>query len=314
MCGMWTITSASRIKARPSATSIPILSQLSISVHRTTTALPYLRSRNQHTPAMSQPKPAIVIVTGAWHLPPSWDKVSSRLRAGGYAVRVPRLLSVCGPEPVDHTWRVDAAVVRDAAMPFVAQGREVVLVGHSYGGVVAMVAAEGLTVADRAARGLKGGVKAILFVCALLMTERGVSTMEAKGGYADWMAPGQPVFQGISYSFPVVPGKEPFYNDLPPEEAEYWIGKLQRQSQRAMEEPLPICLKDINVSMTYLFCEADQSIPIEDQRRLVAGVPGMKTEWCSAAHSPFLSQPDFTTDVIKKVAEEEVGLFEKSSA
>jgi pimeloyl-ACP methyl ester carboxylesterase len=103
----------------------------------------------------------------------------------------------------------------------------------------------------------------------------------------------------------VIPEMEPFYNDLPPDEAQFWTSELQHQSQRALEEPLvDFCANDITLPMTYLLCEEDKTIPIAGQEFMVSSIPAMRTERCSAGHSPFMSQPDLTANVIIKAAEE----------
>ncbi|KAK5631669.1 hypothetical protein RRF57_007383 [Xylaria bambusicola] len=133
-------------------------------------------------------KPVIILIHGAWHLPSVWRKVKQRLEAAGYEVYTPRLLTVVGPEPVDYSWRVDVAVVHDIALPLFDQGRQVVIVGHSYGGVVATASVEGQSVTDRQSRGLKGGFSAVVYICAFPIAKRGLSLLSTNGGdYDEWM-------------------------------------------------------------------------------------------------------------------------------
>ncbi|KAI1073853.1 Alpha/beta hydrolase family-domain-containing protein [Whalleya microplaca] len=138
-------------------------------------------------------KPVIILVHGSWHLPEVWNKVKSRLEAAGYEVLVPRLLTVVGPEPVHHTWRVDVAVVHDLANPFFDQGRQAVIVGHSYGGLVATMSVKDQSVADRAGRGLKGGFSAVVYLCAFPIAKRGESLLSTGGGrYNKWVIAAEP--------------------------------------------------------------------------------------------------------------------------
>ncbi len=143
-------------------------------------------------------KPVIILIHGAWHLPSVWKKVKGRLEAAGYEVYTPRLLTVVGPEPVDYSWRVDVAVVHDIVLPLFDQGREVVIVGHSYGGVVATASVEGQSVADRQSRGLRGGFSAVVYICAFPIAQRGFSLLSAKGGdYSEWAIKAEP-FKRVS--------------------------------------------------------------------------------------------------------------------
>ncbi|KAI0474810.1 Alpha/beta hydrolase fold-1 [Xylaria cf. heliscus] len=250
-------------------------------------------------------KPVIILITGAWHLPDVWDKLKSRLEAAGYEVYAPRMLTVVGPEPVSYSWRADVAVVHDIVIPLFKQGRQAVIVGHSYGGIVATASIEGQSIADRQARGLQGGFSAAVYICGFPVMKRGECiTSTINGEYGDWMAVPQPFDKNTPSSVKVVPGLEPFYNDLPLDEAKEWCGKLLNHSQRAFEEPMDFCANEIKIPMTYLICENDKAIPIQNQEYMVAAIPAMKTRRCTAGHSPFLSRPDFTAECIIEAAQE----------
>lgn len=99
-----------------------------------------------------------------------------------------------------------------------------------------------------------------------------------------------------------MPGLERFYTDLPSDEAREWSAALQYHSQRSFEEPLEFCANDIKIPMTYLLCDGDQALPIQSQESMAAAVPRLKIRHCTAGHSPFLSQPDLTTEVIVDAA------------
>ncbi|KAI1122061.1 Alpha/beta hydrolase fold-1 [Nemania abortiva] len=247
-------------------------------------------------------KPVIILIHGAWHLPDAWHKVKFRLEAAGYEVYAPKLSTVAESEPLNFSWRVDAAVIHDLAIPLFNQGRQVVLVGHSYGGIVATASVEGQTVADRQSRGLRGGFAAVVFVCAFSIPQQGLSLLSMIGGRSpEWIEA-----TGASTNMPgalkVTPQLTPFYTDLPLDEATEWIGKLQLQSPRSFEEALEFCANDIKIPMTYLLCEGDQALPIQVQESMADAIPRMKTRRCTAGHSPFLSQLGLTVEVIVDVA------------
>ncbi|KAI0109056.1 Alpha/beta hydrolase fold-1 [Nemania sp. FL0031] len=248
-------------------------------------------------------KPVIILVPGAWHLPDAWHKVKHRLEAVGFEVYTPKLLTAAKPETPDCTWRVDVAVIHDLAIPLFNQGRQAVIVGHSYGGIVATVSVEGQTVADRQSRGLLGGFSAVVYLCAFAFPQPGLSLLSMLGGTygMDWIDAAEP-FTKPSRPIKVKPQLTPFYSDLPLDEATKWIEKLQYQSQRSFEEPSAFCASDIKIPMTYLVCEGDRALPVQAQESMANAIPGMKIRRCSAGHSPFLSQPDFTTEVITSAA------------
>lgn len=62
-----------------------------------------------------------------------------------------------------------------------------------------------------------------------------------------------------------------------------------------------------HIPSTYLVCENDNAIPLQAQEMMI-GQPGANftVERCAASHSPFLSMPDFTVDVIRRAAGEKV--------
>jgi pimeloyl-ACP methyl ester carboxylesterase len=106
------------------------------------------------------PKPTIVLVHGAWADGSSWNAVSTELQGQGFTVLTPPNLL--------HGVASDAAYVAS----FLAQRTTgpVVLVGHSYGGVVITNA------------GTKGGdVKALVYVDAFIPDE-GETVFQILGG------------------------------------------------------------------------------------------------------------------------------------
>jgi hypothetical protein len=55
-------------------------------------------------------------------------------------------------------------------------------------------------------------------------------------------------------------------------------------------------------SENYLVTEKDRGIMLEVQEKIIAAVPGMQSIRLPCGHSPFLSHPDETVDVIVKGA------------
>jgi pimeloyl-ACP methyl ester carboxylesterase len=58
----------------------------------------------------------------------------------------------------------------------------------------------------------------------------------------------------------------------------------------------------------YLVAEKDRAVPVKVQERMVAAVPGMQSLRVPCGHSPFLSHPVETVEVIVKGAELQGGL------
>jgi pimeloyl-ACP methyl ester carboxylesterase len=77
---------------------------------------------------MSLPKPTILLIPGAWHRGSTFEPVAALLRTQGYPVKILTLLSVGGP--TSTTVADDAAYIQ---RNLISQGKEVVVVMHSYG-------------------------------------------------------------------------------------------------------------------------------------------------------------------------------------
>jgi pimeloyl-ACP methyl ester carboxylesterase len=101
---------------------------------------------------------------GAW----AWGAVPDRLRAAGHDVVAPDLTLVAGATPESHARELTAAVGKDRPP------RSVVLVGHSYGGLVVPSAAEML-----------GDTAAALVVIDGLMPDSGESGFDLRPASAE---------------------------------------------------------------------------------------------------------------------------------
>lgn len=132
-----------------------------------------------------KPRPTIIIIPGAWHQPVHYTALAEPLRQQGYKVEVAALSTMGDPDAIRaKTHHDDVEIVRALLEPHLAAGREVVLVGHSYGGLVATDTAAGFTVEERGAvptgpdGGLQvqgGGVRAVVYIASPAVVEKGIS-------------------------------------------------------------------------------------------------------------------------------------------
>ncbi len=111
-------------------------------------------------------KPTIVLVHGAWHDSSCWDATREELTKHSYPSVVVKLPSVGSNPPVASHHEDTAAVRKELERVIVSEGKEVVLVMHSYGGIPGSEAVTGL---EKAARKEKGGVIHALFIAAFLV-------------------------------------------------------------------------------------------------------------------------------------------------
>ncbi|KAI8958754.1 hypothetical protein F5Y11DRAFT_359783 [Daldinia sp. FL1419] len=185
-------------------------------------------------------------------------------------------------------------------------GKEFIIVCHSYGGVPGCAATKGFTVEERKHNGKKGGFRAILFMAAFSVSRAGMNILQCLGGqYPLWMTH-EPFYQKNSVCFVSDKAKEGFYNDLPDDVAQKCFDSLVPFAQVSLETPADFVASDLTIPKAFLICENDLGMPVHIQEALAAEVPGMKVERCSAGHSPFISQPDRVVEVIEGLAEKTI--------
>lgn len=117
---------------------------------------------------MSTEKPTILLIPGAWHKADIYEVVAHILRIKGYPVVTLKLLSAGGP--LSTTVADDAEHIRQAYLnDLVAQGKEVVVIMHSYAGIPGTESIKGLARKDLAAQGKQGGIVALIYIAAFLI-------------------------------------------------------------------------------------------------------------------------------------------------
>lgn len=128
---------------------------------------------------MPSDKPTIVIIPGAFHKPDNYRLIIRLLRSQGYDVlSVP--LAVTG-ETVSASLdqHDDARALLAELVPIFDQdgGKEAILISHSYGSLVVAAAIEGQTTTERKARGLNGGVRAVINIAGFAFPARGKNVL-----------------------------------------------------------------------------------------------------------------------------------------
>ncbi|KAL4901294.1 hypothetical protein BDW74DRAFT_187748 [Aspergillus multicolor] len=235
--------------------------------------------------------PTIIFSIGAWITPPTFDAIRARLSERGIPSETPAHPSI-GAEPPNKTLADDVASLRSVLQKLVeVEGKDVVVVGHSYGGVVASCAVEGLAKADREAAGQEGGVSRIAYLAAFAL-DKGQSLLGMLGGqYLPWMEVNGDFVHCNA-------GPQAAFHDLALEEQQKWSSKLEHTSRAVFlgastYEPWHC------IPSTYIFCEEDQALPLQFQEMMAAKLGPDLTYRLKSSHSPFLSMPDQLADVLE---------------
>ncbi|ORY58904.1 Alpha/beta hydrolase fold-1 [Pseudomassariella vexata] len=234
--------------------------------------------------------PTIIFATGAWHTTQCFDLVREKLTKVNWPTEAVSYPSV-GAEPPTKGLADDAAAVRATIEKLAGEGKQVVLVVHSYGGLVGANAVEGLGFAERQAKGEKGGV--ILFVyLAAFVTPMGGSIKQMLGGqFLPWMN-----FQGDTGYVHADDPKQIFYHDVEGEQLEQALSTLKHQSAPVFTDVVSYEPWH-KIECLYMICEEDKALPAFIQEGMAKSLgESSQTVRIKASHSPFLSQPDAVVD------------------
>jgi len=120
-------------------------------------------------------KPDFVIVPGAWHSPNSFAPTTTLLTKAGYNVHGVHLPSY-GANPPLKSFDPDVLAVKDVVNKVLSTGKDVVMIFHSYGGVVGCEALKEYVNEHETGKSGKQGwgrIRRLVFVAAFVLPEGG---------------------------------------------------------------------------------------------------------------------------------------------
>ncbi|KAK4504919.1 hypothetical protein PRZ48_002882 [Zasmidium cellare] len=246
-------------------------------------------------------KPTLIFVHGGWHDPTCLDRVRKPLEAAGYKCHVPNQPSI-GTQAAVKSADDDIQLIHDLTSKSLSDGEDVIVFGHSNGGLKANGALEGL-VGDGAKK-FKGKVLGIGLIAAM------IPPIVEKGAFKD-VPPLDGSWWVFSETEPTFLPNDPtklFYNDMSAEDAAYWTSRIVPMALPT--GPLVFYEAWRHVPVSYLACSEDNGMPFVQQTAMVkaaqteGGTVHLTT--VKSGHSPFLSMPEKTVEWVKKVAEVEL--------
>jgi pimeloyl-ACP methyl ester carboxylesterase len=222
---------------------------------------------------------AVVLVHGAWVGGWMWERVLPLLAARGIEAHAVDLPSCGAGAESGAGLHGDAAAVREVLDR--VQG-EIVLCGHSYGGMPITEAAAG-----------HERVRRLLYLCAFMPAE-GQSLLGLFGGAV-------PSFWRIRDDLSVVAElDESAVSDLDPDaRAMFATGRVPQSLLAYTQPPAGIAWRDI--ASTYAVCTEDQSLPVELQRELAERATEIVE--LPTGHRPMLTHPELVADLLTRLAE-----------
>lgn len=227
--------------------------------------------------------PPIVLVHGAWAGAWCWKRVLAPLRAAGHEVHAVTLTGL-GERAHLLTPAVTLAThVADVVNLVVAEElRDIVLVGHSYGGVVITGAA------DRLQRDAPGTLRQLVYVDAVVplpgeswssthtpeTVAARVAAAEASGGLA--MPPPDPAAFGLQGA-----------------DRDWLLRRQTPQPLAVYREPLPFdAARVAALPRAFVDCTQPALATIDASRRRVREPPGWRVVEMATGHDPMVSEPD----------------------
>ncbi|KAJ5835760.1 hypothetical protein N7447_001786 [Penicillium robsamsonii] len=238
--------------------------------------------------------PTFVFSLGAWVVPAVFEATRSRLETLGFASECPAHPSI-GAEPPSKTLADDTSSLRNVLTKLADEGRDLVVVGHSYGGVVASSSVEGLDKAARAAEGKTGGVVKVVYLAAFAL-DKGQSLLGMLGGnYLPWMK--------VEGDYVLADGTgEVGWQDISVEEQEKW-NALASHTSRAVFSGESTYEPWTDIACAYIVCEQDRALPPPFQELFASKMGGPENTYrLPSSHSPFLSMPDRLAEVLQQIA------------
>ena len=123
-------------------------------------------------------KPTILLIPGGWHPASSYSSIASRLSSLCYPIVILQNPSL---NSSSRGLADDVSCVRSALQTLIdAEGKDVIVISHSYGGLPAIVGMTGYGKCNQSGSREKGGVVGTLFMAASIVPA-GISQINAKG-------------------------------------------------------------------------------------------------------------------------------------
>ncbi|KAF2241764.1 alpha/beta-hydrolase [Trematosphaeria pertusa] len=253
---------------------------------------------------MSHSTTAFLFVPGAWCPSTYYSKVVSLLTAQGYTAFAFNLPS-CGKKDTVPTFADDVTHIRSHATSLLDAGKDVVIVGNSYGGFVTLESCKGLAKKDREADGKTGGTLKGIILIGSFLAEVGNTMKELTAGHVPlppdlsdpWI---EPVPGDAGYRF--------LCGSLPEEEGLKWGNMVRAQCVAPFVEPLTYAAYE-EVPTTMVIGGKDVALPPDVQHESFRkaeerGAKGLRKVVIEGAdHCAMLNSPEEVARVCVEAAE-----------
>jgi hypothetical protein len=128
---------------------------------------------------LNQTQPVIILIHGAWHKPLHLQSLAKKVEVELQLQCITPSLPSVGHSPPIHD--NDVETISQVVRSIVHEGRECIVVLHSYAGIPGSSALDGLARSIRQRQGLNGGVIAVIYMPALIIP-KGSTYLAFRGG------------------------------------------------------------------------------------------------------------------------------------
>ncbi|KAK7531091.1 Alpha/beta hydrolase fold-1 [Phyllosticta citricarpa] len=241
--------------------------------------------------------PEIVFVPGAWQPSDCFDPIRAIFKEKGYVTHAVDHPSV-GADPPTGTLEGDVASLRRLLEELIEEEeKEVVLLMHSYGGVVGSCASEGLGLKQRRAEAKKGGILVLIYQAAFAIPKgKSLMDMLPGGEPLPWMRNDDgrvSIEVDASFAMP----------DLPPVKQQKWHARLTHTSAGVFIGK-STCEPWHEIPTAYFICEGDTILQPAVQEMMAGSLGNISIKRNPGAHSAFISYPEINVEQIEEAVRE----------
>ena len=235
--------------------------------------------------------PTFVLVHGAWHGGWCWSKVVSLLREAGHVVEAPDL----------PAHGADAAAPADVALSDYCDRvcevidsleGDVVLVGHSLGGV---------TITQAAARRTER-IRSLVYLAAFLPDPEAAFAPDETMTSPELVAAVSPSADGATLLFDPRAARLVFYEDCSDQDVAFACERLCAEPASLVSGPVQLSPDGAGVPRDYILCLRDRALLPSGQRALIDRHGCRNVYEMDSNHSPFFSAPEELARILGEIA------------
>ncbi|MBP3967336.1 alpha/beta fold hydrolase [Paenibacillus lignilyticus] len=228
-----------------------------------------------------------LLIHGAWHGAWCWEKVVPLLESAGHRVITIDLPGHGGDQTPISAVTLDVYVNR-VVTAIDELDQQVILVGHSMGGIVVSQAAERRS----------NQIHSLIYVTAFLLQNGQDMMIIPPNSNMQVSEDGQTICVLEEKAM------DTFYNNCVNEDVLRAVSRLQVQAMSPFVTPLRLTQSNYGrVPRYYIEGLRDHAIPIQWQRQMQAASPCMEVFSLDTDHSPFYSTPDQLANILLSIDE-----------